>query len=287
VPYEPVQLETFLAVAQTLSFTQAAVRLGIRQPTVSQHVRKLEEATGRHLVLRDTHSVSLTVDGEAMIGFARNILASYGQAERFFSGAQPRGRLRLGMSDDLALTRLPQILRDFRRDNPLVDLDLTVDQSGTLHRRLENDRLDLYLGKRPVGDERGRLVQRERLVWVGNDSTRLQPDRPVPLVVYPSPSISRSHMQAALETVNMPYRSVCQCHGVNGLIAAVAAGIGISCMARSLVPADLTVLGAHHRLPELGQIDLVLLHNPRTAERPAVRALTSTILASGAQKLSR
>jgi DNA-binding transcriptional LysR family regulator len=287
VPYDPVQLETFLAVAQTRSFTQAAVRLGIRQPTVSQHVRKLEEATGRHLVLRDTHSVSLTVDGEAMIGFARNILASYGQAERFFSGAQPRGRLRLGMSDDLALTRLPQILRDFRRDNPLVDLDLTVDQSGTLHRRLENDRLDLYLGKRPVGDERGRLVQRERLVWVGNDSTRLQPDRPVPLVVYPSPSISRSHMQAALESANLPYRSVCLCRGVNGLIAAVAAGIGISSMARSLVPADLSILGAHHRLPELGQIDLVLLHNPRTAERPAVRALTSTILASGAQKLSR
>jgi DNA-binding transcriptional LysR family regulator len=287
MPYEPVQLETFLAVAQTLSFTQAAVRLGIRQPTVSQHVRKLEEATGRHLVLRDTHSVSLTVDGEAMIGFARNILASYGQAERFFSGAQPRGRLRLGMSDDLALTRLPQILRDFRRDNPLVDLDLTVDQSGTLHRRLENDRLDLYLGKRPVGDERGRLVQRERLVWVGNDNTRLQLDRPVPLVVYPSPSISRSHMQAALEQANLSYRSVCLCRGVNGLIAAVVAGIGISAMARSLVPADLTVLGQRHQLPELGQIDLVLMNNPKTADRPAVKALSATILASGAQSLSR
>ena len=51
--------------------------------------------------------------------------------ESFFSAVQPRGRLRLGMSDDLALTRLPQILRDFRRDNPLVDLDLTVDQSGS------------------------------------------------------------------------------------------------------------------------------------------------------------
>ena len=97
------------------SFTRAASRLGIRQPTVSQHIRKLEESTGRHLVLRDTHSVSLTVDGEAMIGFARGILASYGEAERFFAGDKPRGRLRLGMSDDLALTRLPQILRDFRR----------------------------------------------------------------------------------------------------------------------------------------------------------------------------
>ncbi|NEE38293.1 LysR family transcriptional regulator, partial [Streptomyces sp. SID7982] len=45
--YDPAQLRTFLAVAQTLSFTQAARRLGIRQSTVSQHVRRLEEATGR------------------------------------------------------------------------------------------------------------------------------------------------------------------------------------------------------------------------------------------------
>jgi len=281
VPYDPAQLETLLAVAQTGSFTRAATRLGIRQPTVSQHIRKLEEATGRHLVLRDTHSVSLTVDGEAMIEFARTILASYGEAERFFSASQPRGRLRLGMSDDLALTRLPQILRDFRRDNPLVELDLTVDQSGNLHRRLENDRLDLYLGKRPVSEKGGRLVRRERLVWVGTESTRLAADRPVPLVVYPNPSISRDLMQSALDQAKMSHRSVCTCRGVNGLIAAVSAGIGISSIARSLVPTGLTVLGPQHRLPELGAIDLVLLNNPRSAELASVRALTRTILASG------
>jgi hypothetical protein len=47
------------------------------------------------------------------------------------------------------------------------------------------------------------------------------------------------------------------------------------------------VLGGQHRLPELGHIDLVLLTNPRTAERPAVRALTATILAGGAPSLKR
>ena len=178
--YEPAQLESFLAVAQTGSFTRAASRLGIRQPTVSQHIRKLEEATGRLLVLRDTHSVSLTVDGEAMIDFARTILASYSEAERFFSATQPRGRLRLGMSDDLALTRLPQILRDFRRDNPLVEIDLTVDQSGTLHRRLENDRLDLYLGKRPVSEEGGpsRTPRAAGLGRYGGHPARARPAHP-------------------------------------------------------------------------------------------------------------
>ena len=82
--YDPQLLTTFLAVEQTGSFTRAAARLGIQQPTVSQHIRRLEQQTGRTLVLRDTHSVSLTADGEAMIGFARNILTAYEQAAGVF-----------------------------------------------------------------------------------------------------------------------------------------------------------------------------------------------------------
>jgi len=284
--YDPGQLETFLAVAQTRSFTQAAVRLGIRQPTVSQHVRKLEEATGRVLVHRDTHSVSMTPDGEAMIGFARSILAAHEQAANYFSGVRPHGRLRMGMSDDLALTRLPQILRDFRRDHPLVDLDLSIDQSGSLHRRLENDRLDLFVGKRPRGEPRGQLVKRDRLVWVGTATTRLDASKPIPLVVYPAPSLSRTAMENALQRTNTAYRSACICRGVNGMIGAVAAGIGISALASSLVPVQLTPLGPQHRLPELGYIDLVLLTNPRTEDRPATKALAAAVLASGPASLT-
>jgi DNA-binding transcriptional LysR family regulator len=185
------------------------------------------------------------------------------------------------MSDDLALTRLPQLLRDFRRDHPRVDLDLHVDQSGSLHRRLENDRLDLFVGKRPPGDGRGTLVKRDRMVWVGTPTTKIDLSRPVPLVVYPTPSISRTAMQIALDRTNTAYRSACVCRGVNGLIAAVAAGIGVSAMARSLVPVQLSPLGSHHRLPELGHIDLVLLTNPRSEQRPATRALAAAVLASG------
>jgi DNA-binding transcriptional LysR family regulator len=284
--FDPQLLATFLAVEQTGSFTRAAARLGIQQPTVSQHIRRLEQQAGRTLVLRDTHSVSLTPDGEAMLGFARNILSACEEAAAYFTGSRPRGRLRIGIADDLALTRLPQILRDFRRDNPLVDYELTVDQSGVLNQRLEEDKLDVFIGKRPSGEGSGLLVKRDRLVWVGTPSTRIDLSRPVPLVVYPSPSLSRTEMRRALHRASLPYRSACVCRGVDGLIAAVAAGIGISALAASLVPAQLTPLGPGHRLPELGTIDLVLRPNPRTAHRPAVRALISTVLASGSKTLT-
>src|SRR5438128_1366602 len=51
--FDPVLLRTFLAVARGLSFTRAAEQLGLSQPTVSQHVRRLEEAAKRQLVRRD------------------------------------------------------------------------------------------------------------------------------------------------------------------------------------------------------------------------------------------
>jgi DNA-binding transcriptional LysR family regulator len=284
--YDPQLLATFLAVEQTGSFTRAAARLGIRQPTVSQHIRRLEGQVGRTLVLRDTHSVSLTPDGEAMVGFARNIVAASEQAAAYFRGDRPHGRLRIGIADDLALTRLPQILRDFRRDYPLVDFDLRVDQSGLLHQRLERDRLDVFIGKRPAGEQRAQLIKRDRLVWVGTPTTRPDLTRPLPLVVYPAPSISRTEIHRALGSAGLPFRTACVCRGVNGLIGAVAAGICISAMAASLVPAQLATLGGGHRLPELGTIDLVLLTSPRSEQRQSVRALTAAVLASGSQSLT-
>jgi len=77
--FDPVQLRSFLAVAETLSFTKAAERLGLAQPTVSQHVRKLEAAAKRVLVARDTREVRLTDNGDAMAGLGAAAHASAGQ----------------------------------------------------------------------------------------------------------------------------------------------------------------------------------------------------------------
>lgn len=107
--FEPAQLRSFLAVAETLSFTKAADRLGLAQPTISQHIRKLETAAKRTLINRDTRDVRLTDNGDAMAGFARTILAAHDSAARYFSGSAMRGRLRFGTADDLAITGLPGI----------------------------------------------------------------------------------------------------------------------------------------------------------------------------------
>ena len=108
VSYPPELLTSFVTVANSRSFTEAGRRLGLGQSTISQHVRKLEFLTGRRLFERDTHSVALTEDGQAMLIFAQSILETQERARRFFAGSELRGRLRFGSSEDFVLSRSPE-----------------------------------------------------------------------------------------------------------------------------------------------------------------------------------
>ncbi|MCM2410528.1 LysR substrate-binding domain-containing protein [Streptomyces sp. RKAG290] len=280
--YDPAQLRTFLAVAQTLSFTRAARRLGVRQSTVSQHVRRLEEATGRQLFTRDTHRVDLTVDGEAMLAFARTILEAHERASAFFTGTRLRGRLRFGASEDFVLTRLPEILQSFRRDHPEVELELTVELSGTLHQQLAAGRLDLVLAKRRSGDTHGELVWQDALDWIGAPGLRIDPDRPVPLILFPPPAITRARALEVLEGQGRSWRVACTSGSLSGLIAAAHAGLGVMAHSRGLVPPGLAPVPARAGLPELGGVDFVLLHGRRRdGAGQAADALAAAVLAGG------
>lgn len=257
--FDPVQLRSFLAVARALSFTQAAGRLGLRQSTVSQHVHRLEAAVGRRLFDRDTHAVALTADGEAMVGFATSILDTAERAARHFAGVPMHGVVRFGVSEDLVQTELPEILRAFGRSHPGVELDLTVALSGTLHQRLTDGDLDLVFAKRVAGGRPGELVWRDRFVWVGAPDLHLDPARPVPLVAYPPPSISRARAIAALTAAGLEWRIACVSGSLGGLRAAVLAGQGVLAHTAGLVPPGLTRMGARARLPDLGEVEFVLL----------------------------
>jgi DNA-binding transcriptional LysR family regulator len=277
--FEPTHLESFLAVAQTRNFTEAGRRLGLQQSTVSQHIRKLE-AAGRRLFVRDTHSVMLTADGEAMTGFAQSILDTNSRARRYFAGSKLRGRLRFGTSEDFVSTRLPELLRDFMREHALVDLELKVGVSAALYEYMDAGELDLVLAKRPEGDQRGQLVWRDRLAWIGTAATRIDPAAPVPLILFNPPSITRSVALRALEQAGLTWRIACASGSLSGLRAAALAGLGVTVHARGLIPDGLIELPATHRLPELADVEFVVM-GARSGLRGPAAALAQVILENG------
>jgi DNA-binding transcriptional LysR family regulator len=272
--FDPNLLTTFVTVAKAGSFTEAGRRLGLQQSTVSQHVRRLEEAASRRLFVRDTHSVALTADGEAMLGLAQGILEANERARRYFAGSELRGRVRFGASEDFVQSRLPEVLREFTRVHRAVDLELTVGLSGGLLETLDAGELDLVLAKRRPGEDRGQLVRREKLVWLGGDAALADPERPLPLILYPPPSISRAIALEVLERTGRSWRIVCTSSSFSGLNAAALAGLGITVQGDGFVPAGLTVLPG---LPELGHIEFVIAGPGRTLRGPA-DALATAIL---------
>ncbi|GAA4181032.1 LysR family transcriptional regulator [Gryllotalpicola koreensis] len=275
--FDPVLLRTFLAVAETGSFTRAGQRLQLSQPTVSQHVRRLETQAGRILIDRDTRQVRLTDNGDAMAGFARSILAAHASAESYFSGKAMRGRLRFGAADDFTMTQLPRILRDFRALHPQLNLELTVGQSGALHRRLSSGQLDLIFIKQTPGTGEGTRVSTDQMVWMALDGIQLGPDEPVPLVSYQDPSMSRQMAIDALESAGRTWRITCNTREVNGVLSAVRAGLGVAVFPRTLIPGDLVKVSNRLGLPEIGDVDFTLIANPHSAADP-VDALSSAIM---------
>ncbi|WP_104091512.1 LysR family transcriptional regulator [Arthrobacter sp. GMC3] len=269
-------LRSFLAVEQAGGFTAAANELGLRQSTVSGHIAKLEKEVGRQLFLRDTHTVELTADGSAMLGFARSILESVENAQQYFAGGDLRGRLRFGASDDLVVSELPHILREFRQQHPKVELELTVGLSEILNEKLRNGRLDLVFGKRRVGETHGSLVWDDDLVWAGPPGGIAPESGPVPLVVYGPPSLTREAAITALADSGRGYRINCVTDSQLGLRTAVTAGLGFVVHSRSLLPEGMAEVAG---LPAPGRIEFVLQHRLRLMSGPE-EALTNAILAN-------
>ena len=108
----------------------------------------METLIGVQLFERRPHSLTLTSAGGQLLAA---VIKSLDGLELALNNIRrhdtPTLRtLRVQMPPSFATHLAVPILRDFRRDNPLVDFDLRVDQSGLLHQRLEGDRLDVFIG---------------------------------------------------------------------------------------------------------------------------------------------
>lgn len=274
----PDMLRSFVAVAETRSFTLAAQRLGLRQSTVSQHVKRLEDALQRRLLARDTHSVAPTPDGDALVELARRVLDANDRIDRFLAGSELRGRIRFGASEDFVQSGLQEVLAEFAQRYASVDLELTVALSGVLYQRFDAGELDVIFAKRRAGDTRGQTAWRERVVWMGRPGIRPDPQQPLPLVLYPPPSVTRVLALDALERAGRAWRVACTSGSLSGLCAAARAGLGVAPHSARLLPPGLVALPTSRFLPELDEIEFVVI-GPE-GRHPVASALMAVILSS-------
>ena len=119
-------LRYFLAVAETLHFGNAARKLGIAQPPLSQQIKNLERMLGYPLFDRTTRGVRLTTVGQFFAERASNVLSKMHEDVEMTRrlGAGKEGVLNIGFSGSVMLTALPKAIKAYRRIRPNVELRL-------------------------------------------------------------------------------------------------------------------------------------------------------------------
>src|SRR5215218_7408282 len=150
------QLRYFVAVAETGSFTRAAEREGVTQPTLSEQVMRLEgkpHGVGRRLFDRLGRKVVLTDAGRELLGRAQGILASVDEAERAVRDSGEGGRLRAGAIPTIAPFLLPGVVSRFTKAYPAVQLQIYEERTEHLLAALNAGELDVGVMALPVRDD--------------------------------------------------------------------------------------------------------------------------------------
>lgn len=250
----PVLLRSFLLIAEGNSFSEAGRRLSLRQSTVSEQVRKLELSLGCQLFSRDTQSVTLTAKGEALVPHARTILEAQARARAHLEGGALRGALRLGLSTEIAATKLMPVLRDFAASREGIALEITMAPAAMLLAGFGAGGLDAVVAERWPGEGGGEPLWRDELAFVGAADA---PERgsPLPLVLPAAPSLARTLALAALDRAGLPWRIACTAHGRDGARAAVAAGLGVGAWPDEPLPPGLAFIEGE--LPLIEPLDVV------------------------------
>jgi DNA-binding transcriptional LysR family regulator len=138
-------LNAFILVAETGSFSEAAEKLHLTQPAVSKRIALLEEQLGAGLFDRIGRVVSLTEAGNALLPHAKSVQRELATAERSVRdlSGEVGGQLRLATSHHIGLHRLPPVLSHFSRDYPGVHIDIDFMDSEQAYELIHQGKAEL------------------------------------------------------------------------------------------------------------------------------------------------
>jgi DNA-binding transcriptional LysR family regulator len=242
-------LRYFVVVADTCHFGQAAERLEMAQPPLSQQIRQLEAELGTELFARTTRSVSLTPAGEAFLVDAQRILHNVEEAarrvRRFADGKA--GTLRIGLTGTASYAQLPILARLVKEQLPDVALDIHTELlTPAIEMGLASGELDVGVLRPPVNDAslNLRTIAREQFVvalpeahrLAGADTLAIGELRAEDFVMYPpaSRSVIRDSVVRACQAAGFYPRVAHESAKTATQLSLVAAGLGVAVLPESV-----------------------------------------------------
>lgn len=241
-------LMEFAAVADTLSFSDAADSLFISQASLSKHIAAMEEELGCRLLDRSTHHVTLTESGKQLLPTAQEIVARYQRClnDLDHSRAVQQKTIRIASIPVIEPYHISEAVIAFQHEHPAIDLQISEEEGRDIPKLLKSGEYDLAfqrLGKENMGDYHSVLYCADDLVAV------VPPDHP--FASYSSIPLSRLREdQFLFMDENTGFLSVCinacrqagfepkityKGHRPENILGLVAKGMGVSLLLRQEV----------------------------------------------------
>jgi DNA-binding transcriptional LysR family regulator len=258
-------LKTFLAIADTGSFTKAAEEVHKTQSAISMQMKRLEELLGVPLFAKDGRMSRFTPDGERLVDYARRIVSFNDEVVASFTKPELAGTIRFGTPDDYAERFLPEILARFARTHPLITVDVDCLGSGELFARVKRGEIDLAL-----------VTQ---LVWVTSMRHCAHMAEVLPLAVSHAGCEWRSKVLKSLDKQQRKYRVAYSTPNSNAVNAAVMQGLAVGAMPELCVRPGMRILTEKDGFPALGSFDIGLVRKPGKANK-AIEALARHVTES-------
>lgn len=173
---ELTYLRTFCEVAKHGSFTRAAEHLGYAQSSITTQIQRLEESYGAVLVERFGRSMRLTIAGEALLPYAKEVLRLHEESKEVVS-RQSKGTLSIGTIETLAAYYLPPHLQTYRQQYPDISIMLQPGNEPIIIEQVKEGALDVGIILDPPFSDpelHTHVLREEELVIIANPEHRFK-----------------------------------------------------------------------------------------------------------------
>ena len=243
------------------SFARAANQLGRSQSAVSMQLKRLEDQAGHALFRRSGRGLVPTEAGEALLAYARRIIAMHDEAAVALGAFSAMSAIRLGLPQDFFEDVMPEALASFSELRPNAHVEVRAGLNYALEEEVNAGRLDVALAFAEAGRGRsGELLSSMPMFWFGredlpNGAPEHQGD--LPLVLFNHPCLFRQAALQSLDEAGIRWRLSLTTPSLSGVWAALRFGLGITVRTAHGVPTGIRRLDCG--LPDLAALELRML----------------------------
>ncbi|BCH26617.1 LysR family transcriptional regulator [Mesorhizobium sp. L-8-10] len=258
-PLDLDQLQTFVTIADTGSFTRAAEEVHRTQSAVSMQMRRLEERIGKPLFEKDGRTNRLTEEGDRLLAYARRMLRLNRETLAAFDDSSLEGQVRIGTPDDYADRFLPEIMGRFARSNPRVELSVVCEPTINLAELIRRGHLDIALVTQCEDVRPVEIVRNEPLLWVTSANHSVHEEEILPMAFGRPTCQWRRAASDVLHQMNRDHRILFTSWSATVIIAAVLSGLAVSVLPECALRPGMRVLSEADGFGPLPDIKIGIL----------------------------